>query len=376
MKHILLIVGSELHINDPFLNYIRAQYNRHFGESPLIFYVRDGDNELPFKIQNHAKYSELITVVANEANFATIAKILSTLSNDNLELKDDTLMPSRASISVNGSFVISLEDAQINLLKATPTQTLPPFLLSLDSKAASFNLLDIDKDSALLVLKELGATYNVNVLATNILERLIYVKAISQKFGQLDSFLDEAKKAFINQFIDSDNIVDFIVSRLKAQNLSITLAESCTAGMGAAMIGAVPGASEIFAGSVVSYSNHIKNIWLNVDESILNEHGAVSAPCVEAMAKGALELCGSDFAISISGIAGPGGGSDAKPVGTVYIGAASKDIVYSRCLHLSGDRDYIRTQSALSAYALLLSSFWTQICSSKQEINKELNDEE
>lgn len=367
MKHILLIVGSQLHINELFLAYIRSQYLHHFGESALIFYVRDGDNELPFKIEKYAKHTKIITIVASDANFSTIAKILSTLSNDTLELKDTTLAPSRARLEAKDSFVVELEDAKINLLKAIPTQILPPFLLHLEDKMLSFNLLDIDKNSALSVLKELGVVHNVQIIASNILENLVYVKAISQKFGQLDGFLAEVKNNFVRHFIASDNIVEFIVSRLKEIKASITLAESCTAGLGACLLGQIPGVSEIFAGSVISYANHIKNIWLNVDESILNEHGAVSAPCVEAMATGALNLCGADYALAISGIAGPGGGSLEKPVGTVFIAAASKQSVYSKKINLSGDRDYIRKQSALSAYAFLLSSFWSEICAFKDE---------
>lgn len=362
MKHILLIVGSQLHINEPFLAYIRSQYLRHFKQSALIFYIRDGDNELPFKIENYARRTELITIIADEANFATIAKILSTLSNDNLELKDTTLTPSRAKLNAKDSFVIELENAKINLLKATPTQILPPFLLNLESKMLSFNLLDIDKNDALATLKELGTTHNVQIIASNILENLVYVKAISQKFGQLDGFLAEAKNSFSKHFINSDNIVEFVVSRLKEKNASITLAESCTTGLGACLLGQISGASEIFSGSVVSYANNIKNIWLSVDESILNEYGAVSAPCVEAMAKGALNLCGASYALAISGIAGPNGGSEQKPVGTVFIAAVSKQSVHSKRLNLSGDRDYIRMQSALSAYAFFLSSFWDEIC--------------
>ena len=85
------------------------------------------------------------------------------------------------------------------------------------------------------------------------------------------------------------------------------------------------------------------------------------------MATGALNLCGADYALAISGIAGPGGGSLEKPVGTVFIAAASKQSVYSKQINLSGDRDYIRKQSALSAYAFLLSSFWSEICAFKDE---------
>ena len=98
-----------------------------------------------------------------------------------------------------------------------------------------------------------------------------------------------------------------------------------------------------------------------MDEAVLKTKGAVSHECVEQMAKGALNMSGADFAIAISGIAGPGGGSREKPVGLVYIAVANDEHCEVRECHFSGDRDYIREQSALRAYSLLLESFWDEI---------------
>ncbi|MDY4450909.1 MAG: CinA family protein, partial [Campylobacter sp.] len=162
-------------------------------------------------------------------------------------------------------------------------------------------------------------------------------------------------------FIKGDNIAEFIVSNLKAKGLNLSFAESCTAGLVAAKLGSISGASEVFSGSLVTYSNHIKNVWLGVDEAVLKTKGAVSSQCVAQMAKGALNMSGADFAIAISGIAGPGGGSREKPVGLVYIAVANDEHCEVRECHFSGDRDYIREQSALRAYSLLLESFWDEI---------------
>jgi len=126
------------------------------------------------------------------------------------------------------------------------------------------------------------------------------------------------------------------------------LAESCTGGLVSAALTSVPGSSARFWGSVVSYANEAKEKVLSVPREILERHGAVSAETVRAMALGVLALSGADVAAAVSGIAGPGGGTPDKPVGTVWIGLASRaGVVREVRLDLRGDRDRIRTESAL-----------------------------
>jgi len=115
------------------------------------------------------------------------------------------------------------------------------------------------------------------------------------------------------------------------------------------------GISASFDGSLVTYANHIKHEWLGVEDEILDTYGAVSEPCVKAMVKGTLSTTNADFALAISGIAGPGGGTANKPVGTVYVAAGDRNgnIEVERLL-LKGERNYVREQSVLSAYLCLL----------------------
>lgn len=123
---------------------------------------------------------------------------------------------------------------------------------------------------------------------------------------------------------EDDTLENCIGKLLKKHGKTLSTAESCTGGLIASMITSVPGASEYFLGSVVSYSNSVKQNVLGVSEETLKDHGAVSSECVGEMADGARRLTGSDFAVATSGIAGPGGGSDEKPVGLVWIGVSSK----------------------------------------------------
>ena len=120
---------------------------------------------------------------------------------------------------------------------------------------------------------------------------------------------------------------------LRNKHLVMGTAESCTGGTIASMITSVAGSSEYFAGGVVSYCNEVKHHVLGVSSDDLEDYGAVSQPVVEQMAQGAMRVLNCDCAVATSGVAGPGGGSDAKPVGTVWIAAAYKEKILSTCYH-------------------------------------------
>lgn len=123
---------------------------------------------------------------------------------------------------------------------------------------------------------------------------------------------------------------------LKAKNLSLSTAESCTGGGIAALITSVPGSSEYFNGGIVAYSNEIKKDLLHVSAETLVKYGAVSRETVIEMVKGAMKTLKTDCAVATSGIAGPGGGTPEKPVGTVWIAAAYKNDIVT--MKQEGDR--------------------------------------
>ena len=125
-------------------------------------------------------------------------------------------------------------------------------------------------------------------------------------------------------YSETDDTLENCIGRILAENgKTLATAESCTGGTISAMITSVPGSSAYFLGSVTSYANSIKTGVLGVPEEIIAEHGAVSSECVAAMAEGVRKLTGSDYSVATSGIAGPGGGSEEKPVGLVWIGVSS-----------------------------------------------------
>lgn len=140
---------------------------------------------------------------------------------------------------------------------------------------------------------------------------------------------------------------------LSKEEKTLALAESCTGGFISHTITSVPGSSAYFTGSVISYDNKIKTGVLGVKKSTIAKHGAVSAQCVEEMAKGIRKKFGADYALATSGIAGPTGAVKGKPVGTVFIALAAKNKLLVRRCQFKGNRKQVISQSARKALEML-----------------------
>ena len=149
--------------------------------------------------------------------------------------------------------------------------------------------------------------------------------------------------------------VERLAALLRARGARVSTAESCTGGLIAAACTSLAGSSDWFERGFVTYSNEAKIEMLGVPAALISAHGAVSAPVAAAMAEGALSCSRAAFAVSVTGIAGPGGGSAAKPVGTVWIGVAARDEkAAATLLQASGDRAAIRAASVARALELLI----------------------
>lgn len=135
---------------------------------------------------------------------------------------------------------------------------------------------------------------------------------------------------------------------------TLVTAESCTGGGIGAALTAVPGSSAVYNGGVVSYTNKVKKNILGVDGELLNRYGAVSAPVAQAMATGVRKLIRADYAVSVTGLAGPTGDEYGNPVGTVFIGFESENISIVKQFRFSGDRDDVRRQAVVAALKLVL----------------------
>jgi nicotinamide-nucleotide amidase len=154
---------------------------------------------------------------------------------------------------------------------------------------------------------------------------------------------------------DSD-LAALVLERARSQGVRLAVAESCTGGLVGARLTEVPGSSDVFVGGVIAYDNALKRDLLGVREALLAEHGAVSEPVARAMASGAASRFGVRGAVAVTGVAGPGGGSLEKPVGTVWLAAALNDEVVSRRSMFPGSRHEIRARAAQAALLLLYRS--------------------
>lgn len=155
-------------------------------------------------------------------------------------------------------------------------------------------------------------------------------------------------------FAEDEQAVEAIVlDAAREKGLTIGAAESCTGGLVAARLTSVPGSSDAFVGGLVAYDDRLKLDGLNVPAEVLERYGAVSAETAAAMASGARSALGADVGVSVTGVAGPGGGTLQKPVGLVFIHAASPDASHGVELRLPGDRDAVRRRAAASALHLL-----------------------
>jgi nicotinamide-nucleotide amidase len=152
---------------------------------------------------------------------------------------------------------------------------------------------------------------------------------------------------------DERRVEEVVLSLAGARGLRLATAESCTGGLVAARLTAVPGSSASFVGGVVAYADDVKQGELDVPTELLAEHGAVSAEVAAAMAEGARRRLGADVAVAVTGVAGPGGGTPEKPVGRVHLHAAGPDGSLARMLDLPGEREQVRVRATVTALHLL-----------------------
>ncbi len=152
---------------------------------------------------------------------------------------------------------------------------------------------------------------------------------------------------------DERSTAELVLDLLRARDLTLATAESCTGGLVAARLTDVPGSSDVFLGGIIAYADEVKIAQLGVPEGVLAEHGAVSEEAAAAMAQGARARLGADVAVSVTGVAGPGGGTGEKPVGLVFLHAAGPGGELARRVDFPGDRETIRQRAAVVALHLV-----------------------
>jgi nicotinamide-nucleotide amidase len=204
----------------------------------------------------------------------------------------------------------------------------------------------LDTNLKLAYLPQYGMV-KLRITATGTDESII-LQQIELKFKELKITVKE------HLVTDKDEKLEMVVGRLlQERGSTLSTAESCTGGLIASMLTAIPGSSNYFKGSIVAYANETKENLLGVHESTLTSQGAVSEQTVQEMARGALRQLKTSYAIAVSGIMGPDGGSAIKPVGTVWIAVANNKAIKTHCLQLGFDRLRNTHQTAISALNML-----------------------
>jgi nicotinamide-nucleotide amidase len=168
--------------------------------------------------------------------------------------------------------------------------------------------------------------------------------------------LEQALSERLGRFLystDGRGIEEIVLDRCRDRGWTLATAESCTGGLVAAGLTAIPGSTDVVTGGIVAYANEVKIGELGVPADLIERHGAVSAEVAEAMADGARERLGVDVAVSVTGIAGPGGGTEEKPVGLVYFHAVTPEASKGGTFSFPGDRDSIRRRAVVASLHLL-----------------------
>lgn len=207
-----------------------------------------------------------------------------------------------------------------------------------------------------LILAQSNPTLALLIRPTGVIIR-ITAKAETKEIAEtMIAKVEEKIRARVGEYIyavDNEDLVAVVAKTLKDKNLTIACAESCTGGLLASRLTSISGSSSYIKGSIVTYSNEAKMKFLDVDENILKEKGAVSKEVATQMAEGVKKAIGSDIGIGITGIAGPTGGTDKKPVGLVYIAIAGKCGTIVKENIFSGDRENVRYRSTQQALEMV-----------------------
>lgn len=354
MKLHVVFIGNKFVYNRPLREYVIRKIEQKNDFISSYTYFREGDNTFFLDLEEKLQNKINLIIVTTKQNFSTVGKVLCTITSDNQVLKENMLIPQKSSLFEDGSYLLEYKSSSVNVLHVDEMQKMPELLLDTHENKANIHIFEEDKDSLLPILNPIAQTYDVSLDIITLIDGWLRVDISSNRYGNLSNFIKSAKQLLPYKLITASNIIQHIIESLSKRNKTITFAESCTGGLLSYYFTKNNGASKILNGSLVTYSNDLKENWLAVEHQTLEEEGAVSYAVVEQMSDGAINVSHSDYSLSISGIAGDTGGTELKPVGTVYIGVRHGTSHYEIHLKLEGDRNYVQEQSALHAIKLLV----------------------
>jgi nicotinamide-nucleotide amidase len=354
MKLHLLFIGNKFVYNKTLREYALRKIEEKSDFIDSIIYFKDSDNSLFLYLESELNSSNKLMIVTSKQHFSTIGKLICTATGDNQILKDNMLLPSKVDVFEEASYLLSYKNSITNVIYIDELQTMPDILLPVDNSKATLHIFNEEKDTVITSLSSIAQTYEVSIDVVTLINQWQRVDVRSKKYGNISRFISAAKKLMPRKLIAASNIIDYIIDVLSRENKTVSFAESCTGGLLTYYFVERNGASKILNGSLITYSNGLKENWLGVKKNTLEQYGAVSAEVAYEMSDGAMGVSEADYSISISGIAGDMGGSVEKPAGTIYLSVRTKDTSKEVRLQLDGDRNYVQETSVLFAIKILI----------------------
>ncbi|MCH9813567.1 MAG: CinA family protein [Epsilonproteobacteria bacterium] len=339
MSNALIYVGTALQYNQNYRRYLEDTITKRVGGLDQTFFVEEDAERVLLDIQHMQEISSNLFIIVTEG----------------MEFISKVFIEHTLDLVSEGSYTLSIGLCMINILDVRLEEVLPQIVLQEKYMQQLFFFYDSlsQMNTFESQLSRFEISYQKSSFINGVVTYMLKAKG-DQQFKDLFLVVDEK---FYEQTILGDDLSKHIVDCLIDKEMTITCAESCTGGMIASRLVNNSGISAIFEGSVVSYSNDVKSRLIGVSEQTLHRHGAVSESCVREMLTGVMHKFEADIALAVSGIAGPDGGTEEKPVGTIFIGV--KSIVQGmkiEKLQLNGNRNHIQESTVLSVFKLLIQS--------------------
>jgi len=353
-----LIVGEKFRHSSEFIAYFHRVAKERLSKIDSVIYLKDSDPAIIQELQNAIDKYDIVLVACSKHSWPLIAKSLATRLADTLMPKDDMLIPSKCSNYTKNSFLVNISGKPVNVVRLEENEPIPEILASFAQKTEVLNVFIDNEEDAKLLIGPIASTNDIAVAYIRHQGGYIQVRAKEGKYGNLPSFIANVENLLPGKVAVGNSLAKILLDMLERQDMKLAIAESCTGGLLSYEFTRHSGASSVFVAGMVSYANAIKSNWLGVGETDLQRFGAVSREVVSQMLDGVMNAANSDFAIAVSGIAGPDGGTNNKPVGTIFVGVKVSDgteIIEE--LSLKGDRNYIQSASAHHAIRVAVEIF-------------------
>ena len=343
----ILYIGSEIYSDEILVSQIERAISGLGKEKRSVSYRENSDPDLPLHLYRLCRDGGEYILCTGRESMPLVSRILATACDDTISTSGLVIHPSSASRVDERSYLYTIGKSRFAIILVESGKRVPIPPLPAEERR-NFQIFFQDDDGYHRISRELSGC-NCKMESHSPIPGWGYFS-----FEKECSCIRKILESHGDRTIETDDIYESLIQYLSVRKRTVTFAESCTGGLIVSRLTSRAGASDILLGSFVTYSNDIKSGWLGVSHETLSRHGAVSARCVEEMATGALRASGSDIAIAVSGIAGPGGATQDKPVGTVYISLMDERGTVTRRLQLEGDRIAIQELTVLYAFKMLI----------------------